>query len=155
MNECFYKIKKYIQIVIFLLNLISFIVITIIYNKNRTNYSEYTTLSKYSTNFLIIIIFLILLIHTTCPEIICSFLKNELEYFMTDKGKIVANISIGIMFWSCDDIPILVFEIINFVSSFALFLCEFVFQCKILKNKTEMEVNEEKKSKNISFETKN
>ena len=146
MNKCFYEIKKYIQIVVFLLNLITFIVITIVYNKNKSYYAEYTTLSKYSTNVFIIIIFLILLSHTIYPKIICSFISDNLHFFMTDRGKIVVNISIGIMYWSCDDMPLLVFCIINFVSSFALFLSEFIFQCNILYNSTENGLEEEKPS---------
>ena len=151
MNECFYSIKKYIQICVFLLNLISYIVITIIYNKNKDHYSEYTSLSKYSTNVFIIITFLILIIHTSCPDIICSFLKDNLAFFMADRGKIIVNISIGIMYWSCDVTPLLVFEIINFVSSFALFLCEFIFHCKILNNKLETEIEENKNLNAISY----
>ena len=133
MNKCVHKIKQYIQILVFLLNLITFIIISIIYNKNQSYYEEYTTLSKYVTNAFIIIIFLILLLHSIYPKMICSFISDNLNFFLTDRGKIVVNISIGIMYWSCDDIPLLVFTIINFVSSFALFLSEFVFQCNILE----------------------
>ncbi len=53
------------------------------------------------------------------------------------------------MYWSCDDIPLLVFSIINFVSSFALFLCEFIFQCNILYNGIENEYEEDKISCDI------
>ena len=63
---------------------------------------------------------------------------------MTDRGKIVTNISIGILYYSCDDIPLLVFQIINFVTSFGLFLMEFVFQCNILHNEVENAFEEEK-----------
>ena len=144
MNKCFYLIKKYIQIVIFLLNLITFIITNIIYSKNKSYYSEYTTLPKLSTNIFITILLLIILIHTINPEMICSFLTDNFNFLMNDRGKIVVNISIGIMYWSCDDIPLLVFTIINFVSSFALFLSEFVFQCKILHHEIETGTEEDR-----------
>ena len=75
---------------------------------------------------------------------ICSFISNNLHILMTDRGKLIANLLIGILFWSCDDIPILVFECINFVSSFGLFLCEFIFQCNILYNNVENSMEEDK-----------
>ena len=80
---------------------------------------------------------------------ICSFISDNLHFLMTDRGKLIVNISIGIMYWSCDDIPLLVFSIINFVSSFALFLCEFIFQCNILYNGIENEYEEDKISCDI------
>ena len=149
MNKCFYLIKKYIQIVVFLLNIITFIIINIIYSKNKSRYAEYTTLPKISTNIFIMILLITILSHTLCPKMICSFLSDNFHFLMTDRGKLIANISIGIMYWSCDDIPLLVFSIINFVSSFALFLCEFIFQCNILYNGIENEYEEDKISSDI------
>ena len=149
MNKCFYLIKKYIQIVVFLLNIITFIVISIIYNKNKIYYTEFTTLPKLSSYIFILTIFLIIFCHTLCPKMLCSFITDNLHFLMTDRGKLIVNISIGIMYWSCDDIPLLVFSIINFVSSFALFLCEFIFQCNILYNGIENEYEEDKISGDI------
>ena len=150
MNKCFYLIKKYIQIIVFLLNLISFIIINIILYKNKSYYSEYSSLPKISSNIFIIILLLIMLSHTIYPKMICSFLADNFNLLMNDRGKIVVNISIGIMYWSCDDTPILVFTCINFVSSFALFLSEFIFQCNILHNEVETGLEEDKNSKENS-----
>ena len=144
MNKCFYQIKKYIQIAFFLLNLITFIVVTIIYNKNKSNYAEYSTLPKIGSNILILITFLIIIGHTIFPKMICSFISDNFHFLMTDRGKLVANISIGLLFYSCDDLPLLVFQIINFVSSFGLFLMEFIFQCNILHNGVENTFEEDK-----------
>ena len=144
MNKCFYEIKRYIQISFFLINFISFIVITIIYHARKSIYAEYTSLPKISSNIFITIIFLIIICHTIYPKMICSFISNNLHFLMTDRGKLIANLLIGILFWSCDDIPILVFECINFVSSFGLFLCEFIFQCNILYNNVENSMEEDK-----------
>ncbi len=75
---------------------------------------------------------------------ICSFISDNFYFLMTDRGKLIANISIGILFYSCDDIPLLVFQIINFVSSFGLFLMEFIFKCNILHNSVENTFEEDK-----------
>ena len=146
MNKCFYLIKKYIQIIVLLLNLISFIIINIIHYKNKSYYSEYSSLPKISSNIFIVTLLLIVLGHTIYPKMICSFLADNFNFLMNDRGKIIVNISIGILYWSCDDTPILVFTCINFVSSFALFLCEFIFQCNILHNEIETGLEEDKNS---------
>ncbi len=132
MNTCFLQIKRKIQILVITLNFVSFIVITSLTNEKNENYLEYTTLPKYCSNTYIFIIFLILLIHSIYPKLICKFLSDNLGILMCDRGKIIINLSIGILFWSSNNIAQLVFSIINFVSSFALFLCEFIFQCNIL-----------------------
>ena len=150
MNKCFYEIKRYIQISFFLINLISFIVVTIICHVKRSTYVEYTNLPKISSNIFILIIFLIIICHTIYPKMICSFISDNLNFLMTDRGKLIANLLIGILFWSCDQIPLLVFECINFVSSFGLFLCEFIFQCNILYNNVENTMEEDKASNELS-----
>ncbi len=150
MNKCFYLIKKYIQIVVFLLNIITFLIINIIYSKNKSRYAEYTELPKISTNIFIMIVLILILSHTFCPKMVCEFLSDNFHFLMTDRGKLIANLLIGILYWSCDDIPILVFEIINFVSSFGLFLCEFIFQCNILYNGVENSLEEDKASNEFS-----
>ena len=151
MNKCFYEIKRYIQISFFLINLISYIIIiNIIYPKKKDVYAEYTALPKISSNIFIIIIYLIIICHTIYPKMICSFISDNLHFLMTDRGKLIANLLIGILYWSCDDVPILVFECISFVSSFGLFLCEFVFQCKILYNGVENSSEEDKASNEFS-----
>ena len=144
MNKCFYQIKKYIQLVFLLLNLITFIVVTIIYNKNKNYYAEYSTLPKIASNTLITIIFLIIIGHTIYPKMICSFISENFHFLITDRGKLAANISIGVLYYSCDQMPLLVFQIINFVSSFGLFLMEFIFHCNILYNGIENVVEEDK-----------
>ena len=144
MNTCFLPIKGKIQISVIIINLISFIIITSIIINKKNNYMEYTTLSMLCSNFYIFVIYTITLMHSIYPKIICKFISNNLLILTTDKGKIIINLSIGILFWSSDNIPHLVFSIINFVSSFALFLCEFIFQYEILNNK-----NYDKEKKNV------
>ena len=75
-----------------------------------------------------------MLIHSINPKFICNILSDNLSFITTDIGKIIITLSLGILFWSSNNKAHVVFEVINFVSSFALFLCEFIFQCKILNN---------------------
>ena len=145
MNTCFLPIKGKIQISVIIINLISFIIITLITNNIKSNYMEYTTLSIFCSNFYIFFIYTITLIHSIYPKIICKFITNNLLILTTDKGKIIINLSIGILFWSSNNMPHLIFSIINFVSSLALFLCELIFQCKILNNK-----NYDKEKNNVN-----
>ena len=135
MNKiCFLSIKKIIQILVMSLNLLSFIIITTITDDKKENYIEYTNLSKLLSNFYIILVLLIMLIHSISPKFICSMISDNLSILTKDIGKLIINLLIGILYWSSNNTTHLVFTIINFVSSFALFLCEFIFQCRILNN---------------------
>ena len=133
MNSCLMLIKGKIQILVFSLNLITFIIITIITNNKKEKYIEYTSLSKFISNLYIFTSLLIILIHSVFPKFICSFISENLSIFTNDIGKLIINLSIGILYYSSNNTAHLVFAIINFVSSFALFLSEFIFQCTILK----------------------
>ena len=133
MKNCFYTIKKVIQILVFALNLISFIIMILLTDYKKNNYIQYTHLPKTISNLYIISIFLILLLHSIYPKILCPILIDNLSFLKKDISKMIINLSIGILYWSSNNNPQLVFGIISFVSSFALFLCEFIFQCRILK----------------------
>ena len=113
MNTCFLPFKEKIQISVIFINLISFIIITLITNNKKNNYTEYTTLSIFCSNFYILFIYIITLIHSIYPKIICKFISNNLLILTSDKGKIIINLSIGILFWSSNNLPHLVFSIIN------------------------------------------
>ena len=128
------------------MNLVSFIVITTITNVEKENYIEFTNLPKKLSNFYIILILLIILIHSISPKYICSLISDNLSILTKDIGKLIINLLIGILYWSSNNTTHLVFAIINFVSSFALFLSEFIFQCRILNNTySDEESNEDKK----------
>ena len=149
-NTCFLSIKKKIQILVISLNFITFAIITAITNDKKENYIEYTNLSKLFSNFYIILILLIILIHSISPKFICSLISDNLSILTNDIGKLIINLLIGILYWSSNNTTHLVFAIINFVSSFGLFLCQFIFQCRILNNKhIDFGSNEDKKNNKI------
>ena len=155
MESCFHSIKRKIQIVIISLNLVTFlIIITFTKSKNNDNYNEYTSLSKYLTNTYIILILLILLIDSINHKFICSFIKDNLSCFSNDIGKLIINLLIGVLFWCSNNSSHVIFGLINFISSLTLFLCEFLFSCKVLnyihfdtENNSD-DSNEEKKINN-------
>ena len=133
MKNCFYFIKKIIQTLVFALNLISFTIMILLIDYKKNNYRKYTNLSKFFLNFYIFSILFILLLHSIYPKILCSAFTYNFPIITKDIGKMIINLSIGILYWSSNNNPHVIFVIINFVSSFALFLCEFIFQCKILR----------------------
>ena len=150
MNTCFSFIKNKIPILLITLNFFTFIIITSILNKKSDDYNEYSTLSKYCSNCYIFIILLISLIHSIYPKLICKLISNNLGILVYDKGKIIINLSLGILYLNSKNTPQLIFSITNFISSFGLFLCNF-FHCTNL-NKiglNEEDNNEDKNSVHI------
>ena len=133
MNTCFSLIKRRIQIVVISLDLVIFVVITSIINKNNDDYNEYTSLSKYCSNCYIFLIFLILLLHSIYPKLICKFLSDNLGILVCDKGKIIIILSIGVLYLNNNNTPQFFFSIFNFLSSFVLILCELFYLCKKTK----------------------
>lgn len=148
MNKCFSPIKRKIQILLFSLNLICFIII-ILFTNNKKDYIEYTSLSKFFSNLYIIAILLILLIHSISPNLIFPLILENISIITNDNGKIVINLLIGILYWSSNNNAHVIFGIFNFVSSLALFICEFIFHFKIIKYiHFDTESNEDKNSNN-------
>lgn len=160
-NDCFQNTKRKFQIVIILINLICFLMIPFRVNSKDVNYVEYTSLSKSISNCYIIIILLIMLIHSIFPKMMLFGIKENLSILTSDRGKLVLIITIGILFWTSDNKIHTFFTVINFITFFALFLCEFIFDCKFLKksdknlNSNKIEINTEqiKASKNSNFDS--
>ena len=133
MNKCFLPIKRRIQILVFSLNLITFIIIISYTTNNEDNFIEYTSLSKIFSNIYIIFTLLVLLIHSISSKLICKFISEDFSFLTNDIGKIIINLSIGVLFWSSNNTPHVIFGILNFISSIALCISEFIFQFKIVK----------------------
>ena len=105
----------------------------ILINNKKRNYNEYTNLSRFFSNLYIIIILLILLVDSISPKCIPNILSVNISILTKSKGKIIIIISIGCLFWTSNNFPHVLFGVINFISVFVLILCEFIFDCKILK----------------------
>ena len=154
-------LKRKIQIFFILVNIISFLIMTIYINKKKEKYNEYTNLSKFISNFYILMIFLIMLFDSISPSIVCKIFSENINIFIISKGKIMIILLIGIMYWTSNNLPHVLFGIVNFISFFVLVLCEFIFDCKILKNvdqgqivnKEESNTNEHNISNNNMFKS--
>ena len=133
LNDCFQNIKRKFQILIILLNLICFLMIPFGVNTKDVNYVEYTSLSKSVSNCYITIILLIMLLHSIFPKMMFLGIKDNLSILTSDKGKLVLIIAIGILFWTSNNKIHTFFTVINFITFFVLLLCEYIFDCKILK----------------------
>lgn len=152
-------LKRKIQIFFILANIISFLIMIIYINKKKEKYNEYTNLSKFISNFYILMIFLIMLFDSISPSIVCKIFSENINIFINSKGKIIIILLIGIMYWTSNNLPHVLFGIVNFISFFVLVLCEFIFDCKILKNvnqgkivnKEESNTNEHNISNNNMF----
>ena len=160
LNDCLQSIKRKFQIAIILLNLICFLMIPFGVNSKDVNYIEYTSLSKSISNCYIIIILLIMLIHSIFPKMMLFGIKDNLSILTSDRGKLILIILIGILFWTSDNKIHTFFTVINFITFFALLLCEFIFDCKFLKksdrnlnsNKIEINIEQLKASKSSNFD---
>lgn len=125
-------IKRKIQIILISINLIFFIIISIYVNNNK-DYIEYTHLPKFFPNFYVTIILIIMLIHSISSNLICIFISENLSILTNSKGKIIILLLIGILFWTSNNNFHVLFGVVNFISVFILVLCEFIFDCKIVK----------------------
>jgi hypothetical protein len=74
-------------------------------------------------------ILLLLLLHSIFPALICKLITENLAIITNNKGKIIIILSIGILYVTSNNYPHILFAAINFVSSFILILCEFMFNC--------------------------
>jgi phosphoglycerol transferase MdoB-like AlkP superfamily enzyme len=124
-------------------------------NTKDVNYVEYTSLSKSVSNCYIIIILLIMLIHSIFPKIMLFGIKENLSILISDRGKLILIISIGALFWANNNKIQTFFTVINFLSFFAMLLCEFIFHSKIAKkydNKNEINAQEVNISKSHNID---
>ena len=148
-NEYFHNIKRKFQIVIILINLISFLMMSFYINKKDLNYIEYTNLPKLLSNCYILIILLIMLIHSIYPKIVFFLIKDNFSILTNDKGKVIIILFIGILFWTSNNKVHTLFCIVTFISFFILLLCEFICDCKFVhKMEGDLNNNDENEKKN-------
>ena len=151
------SLKRKIYIFFILLNFICFITMIIYINKQKEKYNEYTNLSKIISNIYILIIFLIMLIDSISPNLVCKLFSENIKVFLYNKGKIMIMLLIGMLYWTSNNRPHVLFGVINFISFFVLVLCEFILDCKILKNEAQdkMVNNEVLNTNDISISNNN
>lgn len=135
MELTFSLIKKVLQTLALLTELISYIVTISIRKPKSPHFIEYTHLCRGIIDLYILLILLLFLVHTMNPKLICNFLSKKIGFITSDKCKILISFLIAVSFFSANNKPQLVFGMIIFVSSLALYVIEFIFNCDTFKQK--------------------
>ena len=128
------KIKKYLQIAIFSLNLFVFLLVLFTTNSKSKNYKEYTGVVKFFLWLYIILIYAFLIVITIYPGLLYFKLKKYFLFAFTDKGKIILSYSICLIFWFAKNKPQLVFGIISTICTTILLIYEFIFYFQKVEN---------------------
>ena len=135
MKLTFELIKQIITSLVTATSLVSFIVTTLCTNTKSPNFIEYTDLSKFFLNFYIFIILLLCFCHSIYPKLVCKIFTDKIGIISSDRGKIVIQTSIFIMYFSTESMPQKLFGMISFVAVFGLFLADLLLNCETLKQK--------------------
>ena len=123
------KIKKFLQIGIFAIDILVFLLVLFSTNSPSENYKEYTDTSKFFLDVYILAIYAILILVTVMPGLIYYRVKKYIIFIFTDKGKVIISFAISLIYWFARNKPQLVLGVILTITSIVLLIYEFIFQC--------------------------
>ena len=123
------KIKKFLQIGIFSIDIVVFLLVLFSTNSSSENYKEYTDASKFFLDVYILAIYAILILVTVMPGLIYYRVKKYIIFIFTDKGKIIISFAISLIYWFARNKPQLVLGLILTITSIVLLIYEFIFHC--------------------------
>jgi len=121
------KIKKYLQIGIFSINLLIFLLVIFSTNSSSKNYKEYTGTAVFFLDIYIIIIYGVLIFITIYPAFLYNRLKHYILFIFTDKGKAITSFLISLIYWFARNKPQFVLGFIITITSIILIAYEFIF----------------------------
>ena len=121
------KIKKYLQIGIFSINLLIFLLVIFSTNSSSKNYKEYTGTAVFFLDIYIIIIYGVLIFITIYPAFLYNRLKHYILFVFTDKGKAITSFLISLIYWFARNKPQFVLGFIITITSIILIAYEFIF----------------------------
>lgn len=121
------KIKKYLQIGIFSINLLIFLLVIFSTNSSSKNYKEYTGAAVFFLDVYIIIIYGVLIFITIYPAFLYNKLKHYILFIFTDKGKAITSFLISLIYWFARNKPQFVLGILITITSLILVAYEFIF----------------------------
>ena len=127
-------IKKYLQIIVFSLNLFIFLLVLFTTNSNNKNYKEYTSMVKFFLWLYVMLIYTFLIMITIYPGLLYFRLKKGFLFVFTDKGKIIISYSICLIYWFARNKPQLVYGIISTITTTLLLIYEFIFYFQKVEN---------------------
>ena len=128
------KIKKFLQIGVFSLDTLVFLLVIFSTNSSSENYKEYTDSSKFFLDIYILAIYAVLIIVTVMPGLLYFRIKKYILFIFTDKGKVIISFGISLIYWFARNKPQLVLGIILTITSIILLIYEFIFYFAKVEN---------------------
>ena len=120
-------IKKFLQIGIFSIDLLVFLLVLFSTNSSSEKYKEYTDSSKFFLDLYIIGIYVILILVTIYPRLIFYRIKRYILFVFTDKGKVIISFCLSLIYWFAKNKPQFVLGFILTITSIVLLIYEFIF----------------------------
>ena len=121
------KIKKYLHICIFSLDLLLFLIVLFSTSSSSKNYKQYTGSSIFFLDLYIIIIYGVLIAISIFPKLLYLRLKKYILFIFTDKGKVIISFLISLIYWFAANKPQFILGIILTLTSIILLIYEFIF----------------------------
>ena len=121
------KIKKYLHICTFSLDLLLFLIVLFSTSSSSKNYKQYTGSSILFLDLYIIIIYGVLIAISIFPKLLYFKLKKYILFIFTDKGKVIISFLISLIYWFAANKPQFVLGIILTLTSIILLIYEFIF----------------------------
>ena len=128
------KIKKFLQIGIFSINLLIFLLVIFSTNSSSKNYKEYTGTAVFFLDVYIIIIYGVLIFITIYPAFLYNKLKRYILFIFTDKGKAITSFLISLIYWFARNKPQFFLGILITITSLILIAYEFIFHFAKVEN---------------------
>ena len=121
------KIKKFLHIGIFSLDLLIFMIVLFSTDSSKKEYKPYTGTVLFFLDLYIIIIYAVLIAITILPKLLYFILKKYILFIFTDKGKVIISYLISLIYWFAGNKPQFVLGIILTLTSILLLIYEFIF----------------------------
>ena len=121
------KIKKYLQICMFSIDLLVFLIVIFSTDSSSKNYKQYTGSSLFFLDLYIIIIYGILIAISIYPKLLYFRLKKYILFIFNDKGKVILSYLISLIYWFAGNKPQFILGIILTLTSTILLIYEFIF----------------------------
>ena len=121
------KIKKFLHIGIFALDLVIFFIIIFCTSTKNPNYKPYTDAVVFFLDIYIIALYLVLILNTIMPNILYPKLSKYCLFIFKDKGKVILSFNISMIYWFAKNGPQFTLGILLFITSFILLVYEFIF----------------------------
>ena len=121
------KIKKYLHICTFSIDLLFFLIVIFSTSSKSKKYKKYTGSSIFFLDLYIIIIYAVLIIISIFPKLLYFKLKKYILFIFTDKGKVIISYLISLIYWFAGNKPQFILGIILTLTSTILLIYEFIF----------------------------